>query len=103
MHGGFLRRVALVQPSDSSKFSVRVRNSKRAGIPESELSATRAITWVEIETREGYYRDRLGEWQSDRRNNPDRRATRAATASQVAMRSRSRRNSDRDMLQYLST
>lgn len=51
----------------------------------------------------GYYEDALGNWQVERRRNPDRRAGAIVSAAQLAMRATVRRGVDREILDFLSS
>lgn len=65
------------------------------GKTESEFSL------VNVEVREGYYRDAEGGWHLDRRLNPDRRADRIVELHIRGIRKTIRRDSDREMWDYL--
>ncbi len=54
-------------------------------------------------SRNGYYLDRLGEWQPERRVTADRRAQFEVSRALRAMRRRIRRTSDREMLSYIAS
>ncbi len=59
------------------------------------------IEHVDIDIKPGHYRDRCGEWQSDRRELADRRTDPFANRKYSERRSVIRRISDREMLDYL--
>lgn len=61
------------------------------------------MSLVDVETREGYYRDVKGDWRMERRINPDRRATTFATKDQKALRKDVRRETDKELLKFLET
>lgn len=62
----------------------------------------RDMALVNMDNREGFYRDAQGNWNPDRRVNADRRADRIVELHIRGMRKTIRRSADREMWAFIS-
>lgn len=62
----------------------------------------RDMAFVDMDNREGFYRDAQGHWHPDRRVNADRRADRIVELHIRGMRKSIRRAADREMWAFIS-
>lgn len=60
------------------------------------------LSFVDVGTRTGYYRDSDGNWRRDRRVNADRRADRIVELHIRGMRKTIRRAADREMWAFIT-
>ena len=60
------------------------------------------VSIVDLDSRDGFFRDAQGQWHRDRRLNADRRADRIVELHIRGMRKTIRRAADREMWAFLS-